>query len=367
LHILMADAAVASAIEHWAPRCIQNGVDYNDFVATTARIDSWAQWLEEWSATADEAARGAAEAEREGRRRSAGEAWLRAAVTRHFGKFVWVLDPQLHADATRLCVRELLDAHRLLQTGLERIEAPLGGASVAANLRRPPRGDGLPPLVILIPGLDSTKEEFFHLEESFLRRGMATLSLDGAGQGEVGLELPIRHDYEACVAAALDAVAARADAAVDLERVGAFGVSLGGYYAPRVAAFEPRVRAVASLSGPYNFGEIWDTLPALTRATFTLKSASGDDGEARERALELDLAGVCERIGVPALFVTGRSDRVVPWEQTERIARQTPAAEFVLHDAGNHGCSNLTSLVRPAIADWMAAQLDLSHRRAPPR
>jgi 2,6-dihydroxypseudooxynicotine hydrolase len=355
----MADAAVASAIEHWAPRCIQNGVDYNDFAATTARIETWAQWLPEWSKTADEAAAAAAEAEAAGRHRSAGEAWLRASVTRHFGKFVWVLDPELHAEATHASVREMLDAHRLLETGLRRIEAPLAGAKVVANLRRPADAER-PPLVILIPGLDSTKEEFFHLEESFLRRGMATLSLDGAGQGEVGLVLPIRHDYEVCVAAILDALAARPDAGVDLERIGAFGVSLGGYYAPRVAAYEPRLRAVASLSGPYNFGEIWAALPGLTRATFTLKSGAADEDEGRERALALDLAGVCARIAVPALFVTGRRDGVVAWEQTERIARETPGSRFVLHDDGNHGCSNLTARVRPAVADWMAAQLELS-------
>jgi hypothetical protein len=81
----MPDVAVASAIEHWAARCMQNGVDHNDFVATTARIETWAQWLHEWSKTADEAAASAIEAERAERRRSAGEAWLRGSVTRHFG------------------------------------------------------------------------------------------------------------------------------------------------------------------------------------------------------------------------------------------------------------------------------------------
>ncbi|HEX4033126.1 MAG TPA: alpha/beta hydrolase [Solirubrobacteraceae bacterium] len=355
----MPDAAVASAIEHWAPRCIQNGVDYNDFAATTARVQTWAQWLPEWSKTADHAAARAVEAERAGRRRSAGEAWLRAAVTRHFGKFVWVLDPEVHAEATHASVREMLAAHRLLETGLQRIEAPLDSAKVVANLRRPAGADR-PPLVILIPGLDSTKEEFFHLEESFLRRGLATLSLDGAGQGEVGLLLPIRHDYEACVAAILGALAERPNAGVDLGQIGAFGVSLGGYYAARVAAYDPRVRALASLSGPYNFGEIWAKLPGLTRATFTLKSGAADEEEGRERALALDLAGVCERIAVPALFVTGRRDAVVPWQQTEQIARQTPTSKFVLHEDGNHGCSNLTALARPAIADWMAEQLAAS-------
>ena len=50
------------------------------------------------------------------------------------------------------------------------------------------------------------------------------------------------------MAALLDALAGRDD--VDLERIGAAGVSLGGYYAPRAAAFEPRIKAVAAISGP---------------------------------------------------------------------------------------------------------------------
>lgn len=159
------------------------------------------------------------------------------------------------------------------------------------------------------------------------------------------------------MAAILDALSDRTDAGVDLARIGAFGVSLGGYYAARVAAYEPRVRALASLSGPYNFGDLWAKLPGLTRATSTLKSRAADEDEGRERALALDLTGVCARIAVPALFVTGRRDGIVPWQQTEQLARETPASQFVLHDDGNHGCSNVTARVRPAIADWMAAQL----------
>ena len=118
----------------------------------------------------------------------------------------------------------------------------------------------------LIPGLDSTKEEFFNWENVFLQRGLATLSLDGAGQGESGFAIHIRPEYEQAVTAALDALAERRD--LDLDRVGAVGVSLGGYYAPRAAAGEPRIQAVAGVSGPFNFGECWDGLPPLTRETF---------------------------------------------------------------------------------------------------
>ena len=41
----MPDARVRAAIEHWAPRIISAGVDYNDFVRTTARIERWEEWL----------------------------------------------------------------------------------------------------------------------------------------------------------------------------------------------------------------------------------------------------------------------------------------------------------------------------------
>ena len=350
----MADAQVQTAMSHWAPRFIQNGVDYNEFVVTTGRCASWAQWLPEWNRTADAAVEVALEAEAGDHRRTAGSAWLRAAVNRHFGKFVWLLDRDLHAEATLRSVQELLQAHRCLETGAERIEVPFAGAKLVANLRRP-SGEGRPPLVVLIPGLDSTKEEFFHLEEAFLQRGMATLSIDGPGQGEVGLELPIRHDYEVGVGAVLDAIAARED--LDLERIGIFGVSLGGYYAPRVAAHESRARAVIGLSGPYNFGDCWDQLPPMTKLTFTVKAHVDSEAEARERSSELDLAGVCRDIAVPALYVTGRRDGLIPWQQTERIARETPNGQLVVYEDGNHGCSNLSYLVRPALADWMRDRL----------
>ena len=350
----MPDARVQAAIDHWAPRFVQAGVDYNDFLATTARIETWEEWLDQWCETAETHVALAREAEEQGRARSAGEAWQRAAVCFHFARFVWVLDAEKSRAAGDRAVDALRRALAHLDPSAERLEVPLNGSRVVANLRRPP-GTDRPPLVVLIPGLDSTKEEFFRPENVFLERGMATASLDGTGQGEGGYELAIRPDYEVGVAALLDALAGRED--LDHERVGAFGVSMGGYYAPRVGAFEPRVKAVAGLSGPFNFGEIWEGLPPLTRETFVAKSFAGDDAEGRARASELDLSGVIEQVRQPALFVTGRLDRLIPWEQTERQAREAPEGEFVLHEDGNHACANVPYKTRPLIADWMKEKL----------
>jgi 2,6-dihydroxypseudooxynicotine hydrolase len=293
-------------------------------------------------------------AEAAGRGRSAGEAYLHAALCLHFAKFVWVLDAAAHRSTTERAIDALYRAHRHLDPSAQRIEARLDGHPLAANLRRP-QGANRPPLVVLIPGLDSTKEEFFHHENAFLDRGMATLSMDGPGQGESGFDLPIRADYEVAVAAVLDATVDRDD--IDSGRIGAVGVSLGGYYAPRAAAFEPRLRAIAAISGPYEFGEQWDQLPPLTREAFVVKSGARDEREGRERAHALTLREVAPRITQPALFVTGGQDRIVPWRETERAAREAPHGTFVLFEHGSHVCSNVPYLYRPLVADWMAEQL----------
>jgi dienelactone hydrolase len=348
------DARVQAAIEHWAPRFVQAGVDYSDFVATAGRVEAWDEWLDTWCGNGDMHAGLAQEAAAKERRLTAGEAWARATVAYHFAKFVWVVDPGRSRAAADKAVAAMAKVHEYLDPAAERIEVPFDGGRVVGNLRRPAEEER-PPLALLLPGLDSTKEEFFRLENVFLDRGMATLSMDGPGQGECGYELPIRADYDVAVTAVLDSIADRTD--VDLERVGLFGVSLGGYYAPRVLAFVPRVKAGVGLSGPYRFSDIWDDVPPQTRETFVAKSFARDDDEGRAKAAELDLSGVAERIRQPYLAITGKLDRLIPWEQTERVAREAPNGTFLLHEDGNHGCANVPYKARPVAADWLREQL----------
>lgn len=229
------------------------------------------------------------------------------------------------------------------------------GAPIAANLRRPPGSSRRTPLVVLIPGLDSTKEEFFIWEGAFLGRGMATLSLDGPGQGETGWRTHIRPDYEVAVTAALDAVAGRPE--LDMARVGAVGVSLGGHYVVRAAAFEPRIRALAGVSGPFQFGANWDVMPELTRETVAHHTGAHTPEQARRRAEALDLDGVAQRVRQPCLVLTGRLDRVIPWQDTKRIADAVPGAEWALFDEGTHVCNNIPFLYRPLVSDWLRSRL----------
>ncbi len=351
----MTDARLQAAVDHWAPRFAAGGVHPGDFARITAALRGWDDWCRGWSEAAAQHAQLGQRALEQGRSRSAGGHLAQAAVYYHFAKFLFVQDlAQLRA-AHAQAVACLTAALPYLDPPGTRLEIPFGGSTLAAVLRRPP-GPGPDPAVVLIPGLDSAKEEFGAVEQLFLDRGLATLSVDGPGQGEAEYDLPIRPDWEVPGAAILDVLAAQPG--IDPGRIGVWGVSLGGYYAPRLASGDPRVRACIALCGPFCFGEHWAALPQLTREAFAVRSGVGGEPEARERALALSLNGRTAGLTMPLLIVAGRQDRIVPWRDAVRLRDAVPGpAELLMVEDGNHGCANVPYRHRPYSADWMARQL----------
>jgi 2,6-dihydroxypseudooxynicotine hydrolase len=351
----LADARVESAIAHWAPRFVANGVWLSDFQEVTAGIARWEDWCRAWSERAaihEGLGRAALAA---GHGRSAAEHLTRAGVCYHFAKFLFVEDlAQLRAAHMKAVECRTLALPHLDPPG-KRVLIPYEGGHLAGNLRLP-RGVGRPPIVVMAMGLDSAKEEMDAYESTFLARGMATLAFDGPGQGEGEYDFAIRGDYEAPVKAAIDWVERRRD--VDGSRIGLWGVSLGGYYAPRACAFEKRIKACVALSGPYDMGDNWENLPPLTRAVFRVRSKSTDETAAKRAAATLSLKGVAARIECPLFVVTGRLDRLVPATDAERLAAEAKGkVELLIVEDGNHVVNNRPYRYRPQTADWMAEQL----------
>jgi 2,6-dihydroxypseudooxynicotine hydrolase len=208
----------------------------------------------------------------------------------------------------------------------------------------------------MIMGLDSAKEEMGPYEAIFLDRGMATLAIDGPGQGEAEYELPICPEYEQPVAAIIDWVAMRRD--LDADAIGLWGVSLGGYYAPRAAAFERRIKACIALSGPFDWFAAWDRLPQLTRDVFRLRSHARDEAEALAVGKRMSLAGLAEKITCPLYIVAGKRDSVVPWEGALRLSQEAKGpVELVMVEDGNHVVNNRPYRYRTQSADWLAQRL----------
>ena len=349
------DKRVAAATAHWAARFVANGTSYPDFQATMARIGRWDDWCREWGRTGQHYEELAETAEAAGRLVTAGEAWRRAALCWHWGKFVFTDHPQEQRAAHERTVACFRRGAATLSPPAEPVRVPYAGTTLAGYLRVPPGRPQLPPVVIMIPGLDSVKEELQATAEHLLARGLAVIAIDGPGQGEAEYELPIEPAYERVTTAVADYLKGRDD--VDPDRLGVFGVSLGGYYAARSAAYEPRVRAAVELAGPYQWDLDWDLLPAQTRTTFQHRSGAGSPAEARERAAALTLEDAAARITCPLLVAHGGQDRLVPPYHAERLAREAPGAELLMYPDGSHGVTNHAFESRAAMADWLAARL----------
>jgi pimeloyl-ACP methyl ester carboxylesterase len=349
------DPRVRSALAHWAPRFVANGVALADFEEVTASIASWDDWCRAWSARA-------AVHEQMGRAAlawqklvSAGEHLQRAGVYYHFAKFLFVHDqPQMKAAHMKAVECRRLALPHLRPAG-ERVEIPYQDKSLFGILRKPV-GAARPPVVVMAPGLDSAKEEMDAYEQPFLARGIATLAFDGPGQGEAEYDFAIRGDYEVAAAALFDWLQTRRD--LDADRAGLWGVSLGGYYAPRATAFDKRIKACIALAGPFEWSECWDALPELTREAFRVRSHCATAEDARRHAMTLSLAGIASRITCPIFVVTGKLDRLIPWQHAERLAREVSGpAELLIIEDGNHVANNRAYRYRPQTADWMAEQL----------
>jgi dienelactone hydrolase len=354
------DPRVEAAISHWAPRFVINGVPLTDFQEVTAAIERWEDWCAAWSARAAVHEALGNKSYADGFKLSAGEHWTRAAVCFHFGKFLFVNDMEQLRTAHRKALECRNKALPLLRPPGERVAIPYEGKQLYGNLRRP-SGVAKAPIVVMCMGLDSAKEEMDDYENRFLERGVATLAFDGPGQGEAEYDFPICPEYEKPVKAVIDCLETRSD--IDPNRIGVWGVSLGGYYAPRAAAFEKRIRACVALSGAYERSESFEGRPIINAEAFRVRSHSANLEEAAKVAVRMTLRGVAKNITCPIYIVAGTKDRLTPHTAAEKLASEVsgPCVLSVI-DGGNHVVNNYWYRYRDQTADWMATQLGVAKR-----
>ena len=350
-----ADPLIKETLEIWTTRFLNGGIHYYDLMTATARMRTWDDWGPEWTRLAVMHESLAEEAWEQGRQISAVQAFHTASRYYHMAYFIYTRDPEIHdAGLQKMleCYDRILD---YLEPKVEKVTIPFEDTHFVGLFSRPNTAQP-PPAVILIPGLDSTKETRHEGRRRMLRRGLAALSIDGPGQGETSMRMNIRPDYEQVVGAAIDYLEMRGD--VDISRVGLMGSSLGGYYAPRAAAFEKRVKACVGVCGPYDWSECFEGLPTVTREAYQHYSGAGSMQEALELSKAMTLRGAAEQITCPLLIMHGKKDPLIPWEQGKRIVDEASGPkEFILFEEGVHSMSNIPYRSGPLASDWLAGQL----------
>ncbi|HEX9879102.1 MAG TPA: alpha/beta fold hydrolase [Candidatus Binatia bacterium] len=354
------DVKLQVARSSWGPRYNAAGIPSADFEEVSHSIDRWDDWCRAWSERGALHERIGREALAGGYKLSAGRHLTTAAACYHFAKCMFVDDLNQLRAAHKKAVECRTLALPYLNPPGERIEIPYEGKFLAGNLRKP-AGEARPPVVVIISGMDSCKEEHHNVEQVFLERGMATFSFDGPGQGEAEYDFPVRHDFEVPARAVIDWVKTRGD--LDGNRIGILGGSMGGYYAARVAAFEKRVKACISASGAFSVLENFDPRPPTLKDVYRLRTHSKTVEEAREKIKAFNLDGVAQNITCPMLVIAAKEDKITRWQDGERLSREVSGPrKFLLIEGANHVAMNRTYCHWTQSADWMAEQLGLPKR-----
>jgi alpha-beta hydrolase superfamily lysophospholipase len=353
---MASDPRVDLTFSLFKPRYMQTGVDPFDLERIVARIDRWEDWCAIWSDEARQHEELAEQALARGRGTSAAEAYLRAAIYYHYGKHYFLVDDDQYRRAHDSMLRCYSAAALGTDPPMERLEVPFENGLLAAYLRVP-RNVDRPAVAVILPGLDACKEELHAWSDAFLKRGMATVTLDGPGQGETAFWLPIRPDWGRVIGAVIDALMQRAD--LNAERVGVVGQSLGALYAPRAAALEPRIKACVANCGPFDYGALYVARPKTHLSQmFLVRSHSTTHEQGLEVARSLSLNGLAENITCPLLVVFGGGDKLIPSSEGRRLVSEASGpSEFVYFEEGNHVCFNISYKFRPLTADWMAEHL----------
>src|SRR4051812_13853984 len=197
------DPTVDHVLKTWAPRMIVQGIDYNDLMTTGERIGTWDDWCRAWCATAAGHEEFARKAEAEGNRESATESYLMASMAYHFGCNNSPQNLDEYIPAAKKRVECYAKAAPYLNPPAVRHEVPFENFRMASYLRVP-SGNTKPPVVLIISGLESTKEEARTMEDGFLRRGVATFTFDGPGQGESWFQGGLIVEFERATSAVID-------------------------------------------------------------------------------------------------------------------------------------------------------------------
>jgi pimeloyl-ACP methyl ester carboxylesterase len=372
-----------------------HGADISEVLQATTRMRAGDEqnWFAEWTALGD---RNLDRGRSVRNRQSRGEALLRAHT--YYARAQFYLpwnDPKRPAafDLSRKVFYEGLDT---LGVAYDKIDVPYGANQLKA-VYYPAPNPVAGPLIVFCGGYDSIVEElYFFLAASATSRGYSVLTFDGPGQGaplrEQGLHFT--HEWEKPTSAVLDAFLANHS---QPEKMVLIGMSMGGYLAPRAAAFESRIDGVVSYDIAYDMqAAFMSTVPrflkllqrmglrnladqiakfasrsnpslrwALSNARWTFGSAGLL--EMLDAVGPYTLDGVGDRIRQDVLILAGAEDQFIPLNQVEKYQRALVNARSITtkvydHASGGHEHSQLgaPTLWQADFFDWIEEKFGTS-------
>lgn len=330
--------------------------------------DSQLAWFDAWTAVAQRAeALAAVDADR-GRLRSAGRKQLRAAAYHLMAERMMTNLSPLKARSYQAALTCFAEGVNRRGDRVEFTQVPFENATTLPSLLIPAHGpaEAPAPCLIMFNGFDVTKEVLFLMGVGEIAaRGISVLLCDQPGSGgALRLHgLPTRPDMEAAAAACADHLGTRDD--IDADRLAVAGISMGGYFAPRAAAYEPRLAACVAWGAFHDLRGVAANLRvtgAHSAPPFQVPWVFGvdDPHQLGEYARQFTLDGVAEKLTCPLLVIHGARDQQVPVEQARRTidqAHNAPRRDLVVFEEGDWGDQHCQvdnpTLAIDLMGDWL--------------
>lgn len=229
------------------------GASIGECLALVPRIRSGvpASWVAEFSAAAEREERDAQARARRGHAISAQDQYLVACNSYRAAEYYTSVQSPEHARLGRKSRECFLAAFRERGVKVEDVSLPWANTPLPAYYVPSGATRGRPgKTLMIISGYDGTLEEtWLSYGRAALERGYHLMLFTGPGQMDTlrfHPGLAFVPDYERIGRLALDHVLKRRQ--TDPRRIALMGISFGGYFATRIAAHEPRVRALIANS-----------------------------------------------------------------------------------------------------------------------
>jgi alpha-beta hydrolase superfamily lysophospholipase len=365
------------------------GADTGEILTTIkkARQGDEESWFHAWEGMATRV-------EKSGRKLrnpvSRGRALLRAHNYYRTAEFFLAPQDPRRDESFRKSVEVFHDGLDALGVKRELISVPFGDNTLNAIYYPGPEGWDSKPLIMACTGYDGTMEEmYFDVVAPSLERGYSCLTYEGPGQGSILREqgLQFTHEWEKPNAAVLDEFLKTYPRPRKIVFV---GISLGGYLAPRAAAFDKRIDGVVAFDVMYSFEEAaLKQTPGFVRYLYE-KGHVGIVNALMEMRMRFDagtrwgiqnamwtvgaknpvdvlakfekynLEDVSDKITCDVLILAGEKDHFIPLEQVDQFkeklvnARSVTTCIFTEQEGGHEHCRlGAVTLFNAVLYDWI--------------
>ncbi|RJP66273.1 MAG: alpha/beta fold hydrolase [Candidatus Abyssobacteria bacterium SURF_17] len=290
---------------------------------------------------------------------SRGRALLRAHNYYRTAEFLLYPGDPRRVEAFRKNVTAFNDGLDALGIERETIDVPYGEYRLKAVSYPGPSGSEAKPLIVACGGYDSTMEElYFIIVAAALERGYSALIYEGPGQGSILREqgLVFTHEWEKPNTAVLDEFLKNHRKP---DKIVLYGLSLGGYLAPRAAMHDDRIDGIilnnmlydmqeaafeqvpgfAGFLHKHGFDGILNSIVKLKMKTtpgvrWGVKNTEWAMGtktpvDAFNAFARYSLRGIAENIKCDVLILAAEKDHMIPLKQASDLEKELVNARSV--------------------------------------